>query len=121
MQVKPSEAPLQDRDIATAFNSDVDELEPMPDSSNLSGAPIEDDLSTVLVEEAGAEDVEENPENLGEYFDLPTLADSDSKIANLSLEEARSAIPESVLNSLQKQFNGSLEHCRPVNQNDRIF
>lgn len=111
-------APSQGGDSIKAFSSEVDELESVLDSSNLADTLTEDATSSVFLEEEGAEDSGENPD---EYFNRQTVGDADSKIANLSLEEARSEIPKSVLKSLKEQFNGSLEYCRTINQRDRFF
>ena len=121
----PSVSTLEDRDNernqAGGIHTQLDEVESIPDSSNLAGTLTDDDAPSVLLEETSTLGGEEKSGNPFDFFELPSGGNADSKIANLSLEEARSAIPESVLKTLKKQFNGSLEHCRPINQSDQFF
>ena len=121
----PSVSTLEDRDNeryqAGRIHTQLDEVESIPCSSNLVGTLTGDNAPAVLFEETRTLDEEESSGNPVNFFELPSGENPDSKIANLSPEEARSAIPESVLKTLKKQFNGSLEHCRPINQSDRFF
>lgn len=121
----PSVSTLEDRYNeryqAGGIHTQLDEVESIPDSSNLAGTLTDDDAPSVLLEETSTLGGEEKSGNPFDFFELPSGGNPDSKIANLSLEEARSAIPESVLKTLKKQFNGSLEHCRPINQSDQFF
>lgn len=102
-------------------SSEVDELESVLESSKLMVTSAESDASEDFLDEVGTEAVEENQENAIEFPELSNAETGASKIVHLSLEEARVKIPESVLNTLKTQFNGSLELCRPINQSDRIF
>jgi len=52
-----------------------------------------------------------------EMIELPP----DTKVVELTLEEATKKIPKSVLEVLKKNFNGSPEECRKLRESDRIF
>lgn len=112
---------LNDPSTMQVESSEVDELESVLESTKLMVTSAESDASENLLHEVGTEFVEENQEPAIEFPELSNAGNGTSKIVHLSLDEARVKIPESVLNTLKTQFNGSLELCRPINQSDRIF
>lgn len=115
--IERAKVPTGEKDSAATICTEVDEIEPVLDTNYLADTLKDDAVRSAFLEEE-AEGLGDNPV---EYFDLQTAENMDSPKAKLSLEEAHSSIPESVLNSLKQQFNGSLERCRPINLMDRFF